>query len=187
MALESFKRVQALKAERNKLAAELEERATADVSRILKSLGDDFFNFLSQEGFRVTRLKNAIGAIYGDARLSLEFPLPQERFSDALTVLNLLDSRNPEIKWRLEIVPHSGDGTEPPAQALVTQQGGAVTLENMIEGLRRRNDRFLPSDYRIRYRVVAVKEDAPAPGETRSARAIVDVLNAILEEPQFNH
>jgi len=89
MALESFKRVQALKAERNKLAAELEERATADVSRILKSLGDDFFNFLSQEGFRVTRLKNAIGAIYGDARLSLEFPLPQERFSDALTVLTM--------------------------------------------------------------------------------------------------
>jgi hypothetical protein len=187
MALDSFKRVQALKAERNKLSAELDERATADVSRIHKSIGDDFVNFLAQEGFRVTRLKNAIGAIYGDARLSLEFPAANERFGKALTVLSLLDSRNPDNKWLLSIIPRDADGTPLPPPLPLMAQSGAVTLENMIEVLRRSNERFLPSDYFIRFQMVAVKDSQPASEEAQSARSIVDVLSAVLEEPLFNY
>ncbi|MDB5968778.1 MAG: hypothetical protein JWQ90_1228 [Hydrocarboniphaga sp.] len=185
MALDSFKRVQALKAERNKLSAELDDRATADVSRILKNIGDDFVNFLSQEGFRVTRFKNAISAIYGDARLSLEFPPPTERFNGALSMLSLLDSRNPEHKWLLSVVGRNDPAAVPAAEA--PAQNASITLETMIEVLRRSNDRFLPSDYTIRYQMVALNSDSIQAGAGQTSTSVQDVLSAILEEPSFNH
>lgn len=186
MALDSFKRVQALKAERNKLSAELDERATADVQRIMKNLGDDFVNFLSQEGFRVTRFKNAISAVYGDARLSLEFPPAHERFAGALSVLSLLDSRNPEHKWRLAIVGR-GDTATGAAPESLAQNGKVTTLEDMIEVLRRSNDRFLPSDYLIQYQMIDLNGNEAAPGAVSTSASVKDVLSAILEEPLYNH
>lgn len=181
MALEGFKRGQALKSELEQLASEFGDRYVADRQRILELLADEFSSFLGGEGFSVSRQGNVIRAMYSGVQLILEIPQATDSFFGCLSVLSLTDSRTPRDKWSLVLL-EGKNPSRPRITAKMLPNDEDERMSQQIQELKEKLSTFKPMEFSIMYYRTQDNYRNAGAKEGPIVESITDALTGILEQ-----